>query len=136
MPAASFAASSCIISGYLEPGLDVLVTGSTLGQIVNSVDEGRVETILEGKTELEAIWIPGLLNEHPEGVNIFVKRMLPLTILIPIPQGESRGLSWVKGKEFCPKISLKGCPVREAVYPAWTLEHSERVGQCAASLHV
>ena len=77
-----------LISGYLELGLDVLVTGSTLGQIVNSIDEGRVETIPEGKTELEAIWIPSLLNKHPEGVNIFVENMLSLPKLVLIPQRE------------------------------------------------
>ena len=76
----------------------MLITGSTLSQIVNLVDEGRVEAIPEGKTELEAIWVPSLLNERPEGVNIFVEHMLPLTILVPILQGESCGLSWVEGK--------------------------------------
>ena len=114
----------------------MLVTGLTLSQIVNLVDEGRVEAIPEGKTELEAIQVPGLLNKRPEGVNIFVEHMLSLTILIPILQGESRGLSWVEGKEFCPKIGLKGCPVHKAVYPAQTSEHSECVGQCVAGLHV
>ena len=114
----------------------MLVAGSTLSQIVNSVNEGRVEAIPEGKTELEAIRVPGLLNECPEGVNIFVECTLPLTILILILQGESRGLSWVKGKEFCLKIILEGHPIREAVYPAWTSEHSEHVGRCAAGLHV
>ena len=42
----------------------MLIAGSTLSQIVNSVNEGRVEAILEGKTELEAIWVPGLLDKH------------------------------------------------------------------------
>ena len=117
-----------LISGYLEPGLNVLVAGSTLSQIVNSVNEGRVEAIPEGKTELKAIQVPGLLNKRSEGVNIFVEHMLPLTILVPILQGESCGLSWVKGKEFCPEIGLEGHPICEAVYPAWTLEHSEHIG--------
>ena len=44
-----------LIWSYLEPGLNVLVAGSTLSQIINSVNEGRVETIPESKTELEAI---------------------------------------------------------------------------------
>ena len=70
---------------YLEPGLNVLVAGLTLSQIINSVNESRVETVLEGKTELETIQISSLLNEGPEGVNIFVKRMLSLTVLVPIP---------------------------------------------------
>ena len=114
----------------------MLIVGSALGQIVNSVNEGGVEAIPEGETELEAVWVPSLLNKRPEGVNIFIERTLPLTILILIPQGESHGLSWVKGKEFRLKISLKGRPICEAVYPARTSEHSEHVGQCVAGLHV
>ena len=114
----------------------MLIVGSALGQIVNLVDEGGVEAIPEGETELETIRVPSLLNQRPEGVDIFIKRTLPLTILIPVPQGESRGLSWVEGEEFCPEIGLKGRPIREAIYPARTSEHSERIGRCAAGLHV
>ena len=62
-----------------------LLLGLTLGQIIDLVNEGRVETVPEGETELETIWISSLLDKGPEGVNIFVKRTLPLTILVPIP---------------------------------------------------
>ena len=74
-----------LFSGYHEPGLDVLITGSTLGQIVDSVNGGRVETILKGKTELEAVWVSSLLDKGPEGVNIVIKHMLSLTVLVLIP---------------------------------------------------
>ena len=95
-----------------------------------------MEAIPEGETELEAIQVFGLLDKCPEGVNIFIEHALSLTVLVLIPQRESHSLGRIKGKEFHLEISLKGCPIYEAVYPAQTLEHLECVGQCTANLHV
>ena len=116
-----------LISSYLEPGLNVLIAGSTLGQIIDSVNEGRVETIPESETKLEAVQIFGLLNEHPKGINVFIECTLFLTVLVLILQRKSCGCGQIEEKEFCLEIGFKGCPVCEAVYSTWTLEYPEHI---------
>ena len=114
----------------------MLVTGLTLSKVVNYVNEGRVKAIPEGETELKAVRVSGLLNKCLEGVNVFIKYVLPLTILVLILQRKSHSLGGIEGEEFCLEIGLEGCPVHEAVYPTWMSEHPEHVDQCMAGFHV
>ena len=66
-----------------------------------------MEAIPEGETELEAARVSSLLDEYSERVNVFIEHMLLLTILVPVPERESSGLSRVKGKNSTWKSASK-----------------------------
>ena len=78
----------------LKPGLDVLITGLTCGKIVDAVNNGRVEAILEGETELEAIGVSGLLNNQDIGdtqlKKLFIASMTPIV-----------GIQECRARDFC-----------------------------------